>query len=262
MGVEKSFNTLREALSLSAHEHIALVGGGGKTTLMFVLAEECRKAGKRVITSTTTKVWHHQAMKAPYVVYIDSLRPWEDQIGEGLAGVGHVFVGRCVLESGKVDGISPSLSDDLFDDLEADYLLVEADGAAGLPVKAPAAHEPVIPASATMVVAMMGLEAVNNPLSSEVAFRLDETKRITGLATSMPLTPTALSRLFTHPEGLFKRAPKRARRIAFLNKLDLLDSDKDILELAGVILADPRAKINRVIMGSIKVGKYRVLGKE
>jgi probable selenium-dependent hydroxylase accessory protein YqeC len=260
--VERSFNKLRAALSLTGREHIALVGAGGKTTLMLALAEEIRRAGKRVITSTTTKVWHHQAMKAPRVVYTGSLQSWKDQLEEGLAGAGHVFVGRCVLESGKVDGIAPSVSDHIFRDFEADCLLVEADGAAGLPVKTPAAHEPVIPASATMVVAMMGLEAVNSALCSEVVFRLDETRNITGLAMSMPLTPTALSRLFLHPDGLFKGAPRSSRRIAFLNKLDLLDSDEESLELAGMILGDTKARISRVIMGSVKVGKYRVLERE
>ena len=260
--MEKSVSTLRAALSLTSREHIALVGAGGKTALMFALAEEFRSAGKRVITSTTTRVWHHQAMKAPRVVYTESLQSWKGRLAEGLAEVGHVFVGRCVLESGKVDGISASVSDLISKDFEADCLLVEADGAAGLPVKAPAAHEPVIPASATMVVAVLGLEAVNSPLSSEAVFRLDETKKITGLATGMPLTPTALSGLFLHPEGLFKGAPGSARRIAFLNKLDLLDSDEGPLELAGMILGETEAKINRVILGSVKAGRYRVITME
>ena len=260
--MEKSVNTLRAALSLTTHEHIALVGAGGKSTLMFALAEELRREGKRVITSTTTKVWHHQAMNAPHVLYTSALPSWKDRIEEGLCAAGNVFVGRCVLESGKVDGISPSVSDALFREVKADYVVVEADGAAGLPVKAPAAHEPVMPASATMVVAVMSLEAVNRPLLSEVAFRLDEIKKVTGLAMSMPLTPAALSRLFLHPEGLFKRAPRPARRIAFLNKLDLLESDEDALELARMILGEAKEEISRVILGSLKLGRYRVLERE
>jgi probable selenium-dependent hydroxylase accessory protein YqeC len=260
--VERSVSTLRAALSLTAREHIALVGAGGKTTLMFALAEELQRAGKRVITSTTTKVWHHQAMEAPCVVYADTLQPGMDQLEKGLIDFGHVFVGRCVLESGKVDGVGPAVSDTLFRDVDVDYLFVEADGAAGLPIKAPAAHEPVIPASATAVVGLMGLEAVNRPLSSEVAFRLDETKHITGLTTGMPLTPPALARLFTHPEGVFKGAPRAARRIAFLNKLDLLDSDEDALELAGIILEETKARISSVILGSLKLGRYRVMERE
>jgi probable selenium-dependent hydroxylase accessory protein YqeC len=259
--VERSFNKLRAALSLTGREHMALVGAGGKTGILFSLAEELRRAGKRVVTSTTTKVWHHQAMKAPCVVYTADLRPWRDRIKEGLAERGHVFVGRCVLESGKIDGISTQTSDTLFRDIEVDYLLVEADGAAGLPAKAPSSREPAVPASATIVVAVMGLEAVNRPLGSDIVFRLDEVKRITGLAMSMPLTAAALSRLFLHPQGLFKGAPGSARRIPFLNKLDLLKSETDALELAGIILEEAKPEIDRVIIGSVKAGKYRVIEK-
>jgi probable selenium-dependent hydroxylase accessory protein YqeC len=260
--VEKSVNTLRAALPLNAREHLALVGAGGKTTLMFSLAEEFRRAGKRVITSTTAKIWHHQAMKAPCVVYTDGLHPWRERIKEGLDEAGHVFVGRCVLESGKVDGINLHVSDTLFNEMEVDYLLSEADGAAGLPAKAPAAHEPVIPSSATLVVAMMGLEALNCPLNADVAFRLDEMKKITGLAMGMPLTTNALSGLFLHPEGLFKGSPRSARRVTFLNKLDLLKSDEDALELAGLILDEVKARVSRLILGSLKASRYRVLERE
>jgi len=249
---------LRAALSLTAREHIALVGAGGKTSLMFALAEELRKEGKPVITSTTTRVWHHQAMKAPCVVYTEGARSWRDKILDGLARTGHVFVGRCVLESGKVDGMDPVLCDLIFEDLGAGCLIVEADGAGGLPVKAPAAHEPAVPASATRVVALMGLEAVNAPLTAETVFRLDEAKRITGLATTMPMTPEALSGLFLAPEGLFKRAPVSAGRTAFLNKLDLLKSDQDALALARMILNERKGRIRQAILGSVKTGRCRV----
>ena len=256
--MERSFNKLRAALSLTAREHIALVGAGGKTSLMSALAEELRKEGKRVITSTTTRVWHHQAMKAPWVVYTESSQSWKDKIREGLALTGHVFVGRCVLESGKVDGIDPALCDLIFEDFGSGCLIVEADGAGGLPVKAPAAHEPAVPASATRVVALMGLEGLNAPLTAQTVFRLHEAKGITGLATTMPMTPAALSSLFLHPEGLFKRAPVSAAATAFLNKLDLLKSDQEALELAKMILKEGKGRIRPVILGSLKAGRYRV----
>ena len=260
--MERSFHKLRTALSLTARENIALVGAGGKTSLMLALADELSKEGKRVITSTTTRVWHHQAMKAPCVVYTEGAQSWKDKLQEGLARTGHVFVGRCVLESGKVDGVAPAVCDLIFKDLGAGCLIVEADGAAGLPVKAPAAHEPAVPASATRVVALMGLEGVNAPLTAETVFRLDEAKRITGLAATMPMTPAALCSLFLHPEGLFKRSPGSAARTAFLNKLDLLKSDKDALELARMILNEGKGRTRQVILGSVKAGRYRVLERQ
>lgn len=258
----RKVNSLRAVLSLSPREHIALVGAGGKTSLMFALAQELGKKGKRVITSTTTKVYHEQALEAPRAVYIADSRSWMDQLREGLAQGGHVFVGRCVLESGKVDGIHPSVCDELFLGREADYVLVEGDGASGLPVKAPAEHEPLIPASATKVVAVLGLEGVGRPLSAESVFRPEAFKKLTGLQSGEPMTPTVLSKLFLHSEGLFRRTPPSAVRIAFLNKLDLIDRDGEAITLAQEILGDPHREIRRVVLGSIRVGRYSVIERE
>ena len=170
-------------MPLGPREHIALVGGGGKTTLMFALAEELRRNGKRVITSTTTKVWHREALQYEKVLLVGDDADWKNKTREGLSREGTVFVGRSILDSGKVEGISPSLADEVFHDSEVHYLVVEADGSAGHPLKAPAEHEPVIPSSVTMVVAMMGLEAMGARLDEATAFRVEQVKNVTGLDT-------------------------------------------------------------------------------
>ena len=46
------------------------------------------------------------------------------------------------------------------------------------PVKAPAAHEPVIPLEATLVVPVVGLDALEGPID-EVAHRPELVRRIT-----------------------------------------------------------------------------------
>jgi probable selenium-dependent hydroxylase accessory protein YqeC len=260
--VQKPVNTLREAFSLGAREHIAIVGAGGKTALMFALAEELTKEGKKVITTTTTKVWNNQARQAPHVICAGNFPSWKDELVERLATEDHVFVGRRVLESGKMDGLDPSDLDRLFQEQKTDYLVVEADGAAGLPAKAPAAHEPVIPVSATLVVAMMGLEVLGRPLTPEEVFRPEAVKEITGLQLGESLTSKALVKLFLHPQGLFKRTPDSAKRIAFLNKLDLIESDGEAVNLAEEILAGSRGAVGRVVIGSVKDGKYSVFKME
>ncbi len=47
---------LSEALGIQSREVISLVGAGGKTTLMFRLAKELSLSGKKVVTTTTTKI--------------------------------------------------------------------------------------------------------------------------------------------------------------------------------------------------------------
>ncbi len=253
---------LIDALALGAREHIALVGGGGKTTLMFALADELMRKGKRVLASTTTKVWHREALEYEKVLLIEDDGDWKNKKAEGLKSKGTAFVGKSILESGKVEGISASLADEIFHDSNVDYLVVEADGSAGRPLKAPAEHEPVVPSSVTMVVAMMGLEAMSARLNEATAFRLEQVRSITGIETGGILTPRALSKVFLHPAGLFKGAPEGARRVVFLNKEDLVEEDTRAVELADILLADPMKKIDRVILGSLNLGVFRIIKKK
>ena len=52
--------SLWEALALSVKRHrvIALTGGGGKTSVMFRLADELADMGKTVIVTTTTHIFN------------------------------------------------------------------------------------------------------------------------------------------------------------------------------------------------------------
>ena len=249
-----------EALDLGAREHIAFVGGGGKTSLMFALAEEIVGRGKIVLTSTTTKVSYKEAGLAPLVILLGGSAKLEE-LGEKLKSERHVFASARLLDSGKVQGIDPSLADTYYKKLPLDYLLVEADGSAGHPAKAPALHEPVIPESVTIVLALLGLEALGRPLTSETVFRPELAERITGLKSGEELSAPALAKLFLHPQGLFKGSQACAKRVAFLNKLDLLPEESKAKDLADLILADDKNEVDRGIIGSLKNRFYLIRRK-
>lgn len=260
--METFIRDLTTALGLGAKENMAIVGAGGKTSLMFALAEELRMHGGRVVTGTTTKVWYKEAKRFAYVIISGSDSAWHEKVREDLEKYGHVFVGQGVLESGKLEGIGPGFVEKLYHDSAVDYLILEADGAAGLPVKAPVSHEPVIPPSVTLVVAMMGLEALGKDLEPEFVFRLERFKEVTGLVNGEKINHKALARIFHSPKGLFKGTPVSARRVAFLNKLDLLPEDQEAKDLANLLLSLPNGLIDRVVIGSIKEKKYLLIGEK
>ena len=252
---------LISAVALGPGEHVAIVGGGGKTTLMFSLAEELRvKGGSSVITSTTTKIWHHEAHRSPCVLFPDPDSDWHGIVKDALGSHGHVFLGQGLLKSGKVQGISPEFADSLFKEPGVDNLILEADGSAGRPVKVHAEHEPVIPLSTTVVIVVMGLEAIGQLLKPEVVFRFELFEQVTGLRRGDRLTPEGLAKIFHGPGGLFRGSPEPARRIVFLNKLDLLTRDQEAKELADLVLKASLIPIDRVLIGSITKGHYFLLG--
>jgi len=257
--LDKPVQTLEEALAPGGREHIVLVGGGGKTTLLFALANELGGRGRRVITSTTTKIWFREAQRAPQVILVEQNREWRGELNGAVQRHGQAFLGRSLLDSGKVEGIARDLADEIYQDKEGiDYLILEGDGAAGHPVKAPARHEPVIPATATTVIAMLGLEAMWQRAEPEVVFRLNAFEKVTGTKPGHTLTPEALSRVFLDPLGMFKGGPGGARRIVFLNKIDLMNDERGALDLASMLLCGGPERIDRVVIGSLLGKRYHV----
>ena len=130
----------------------ALIGGGGKTTLLYTLTEELRKKGTVLLCTST-----HIMRPTQYEVLE---RASEAEISAALSAHGAVCVGEPSAE-GKLG--PPSLSFDALARL-ADYVLVEADGSRRLPLKAHAPHEPVIPANAQRVVLVVGADGFGKPI--------------------------------------------------------------------------------------------------
>ena len=134
----------------------AIIGGGGKTTLMECLAAELA-AQARVIVCTTTHIYPEQTM--PCLV-----SPTEAEVRAALARAGCVCVGS-VSENGKLS--APELPFRTLCAL-AGYVLVEADGAKHLPLKAHAAHEPVVLPEANQTILVVGASGFGKPMRESV----------------------------------------------------------------------------------------------
>ena len=134
----------------------AIIGGGGKTTLMECLAAEL-SAQARVIVCTTTHIYPEQNM--PCLV-----SPTEAEVEAELARTRCVCVGS-VSESGKFS--APELPFGTLCTL-ADYVIVEADGAKRLPLKAHASYEPVVPPEANQTILVVGASGFGSPMRERV----------------------------------------------------------------------------------------------
>ncbi len=201
---------LWERLCLDPRRHrvVTLVGGGGKTTLMYALAREVWEAGGRAAVTTSTHILPHPRLAAVDGLRVEELRAVLDRRGV-------VCVGSPGPE-GKLRG-TPGLE---VEQIPADVVLVEGDGAHHRPLKAPGDHEPVIPPGSRAVVAAAGLDCLGKPVQA-VCHRPE---RVCGLLKKRPdalVEPGDVVLLLSSPLGGRKGvAPHMAFRCA-LNKADL-----------------------------------------
>ncbi len=240
---------LKEALDIVPGEVISLVGGGGKTTLMFALAQELASGGESVVTTTTTKIFEPSPTETPLLL----MESDEDQMLAmllwNLEKYRHITLASEKLPSGKLNGVSPEFVARLAGLNQVSYVVVEADGAARKPLKAPNPTEPVIPHNTSLVIAVVGIDALGCRLTEEDVFRPEIVSKLLGLPLGEVISAEAIASLIIHPQGITKGSPARARIIPFINKMDLDNGLSKGRGLADRILAMKHPQIERVILG-------------
>ena len=239
--------SLFSALEIDPPQMAAIIGSGGKTSLMYALAEEIQGRGLRVITTTTTKIFPPLAEQSPELILTE--KP-EDLISRATKALGkhrHITVAAAQLESGKLDGIKPDLAGLLLAHTGADVVIAEADGSRGLPIKAPAAHEPVIPGLAELVVPVVGLSGLRQPLDEETVFRADIFSDLSGIPMGKAITANGIARALFHPNGTLRRVGPGMRVIPVLNQSDLVDAAV-ACAAAEALLAVGTGRITKVVI--------------
>lgn len=189
MDWEQKFPFLRE----KGHV-VSLIGGGGKTTLLYALSAYCTAKGWRVLTTTTTHI--RKPVNVPWIAVNEEEKTasLECESSECKTSVGI----KCVCENTawenagkerdrlwqqgtyvvagtpapheKLTILPEAIRSEWISD--ADITFLEADGAKCLPCKFPAAHEPVILPQSDIVLEVAGLSALYRPLG-EVCFRAE-----------------------------------------------------------------------------------------
>jgi molybdenum cofactor cytidylyltransferase len=223
-------------MGLGPHELVAIVGAGGKTTILHALGRELAATGRKVILTTTTRMAPDQI--ADPVCWSDDPREVDAALSVGAP----LFV-LSDHDDGKVVGLGPDAVDHLFSSTSVDHLIAEADGARTMSIKAPAAHEPVIPRTATTVIVVMGADAFGRPLGA-VAHRADRITALTGFTEDDLVTPGRAAAILLHTEGGLKGIPPAARVVVAITKVTP-DNAQAVSALAGIVSS--HASIDRCV---------------
>lgn len=237
---------LEEAFSLKKGDVVSLVGGGGKTTLLFALAEELSSCHAGIVLTTTTKIWPPLSSPSLDLFLSPDLSSIKEWIGRNFDRVSFLIVAREKLENGKLQGLPPDWIGELASIRGVSFILVEADGAAGRPLKAPRDYEPVVPENTTLLVPVVGIDGLEAPLDDLHVFRADLAARLLDADFGSEMTPARVARLISIT---VERRPLGARVIPFLNKMDLPEGLEKGTRLADLLLADPAIHASQVVLG-------------
>lgn len=243
--------TLTSAFEIGNGDVVTLVGAGGKTTLMFGLAQEFSRLGKRVIITTTVKMYKKDVARADRTVFCKNIETLERQLAQSRTLGGVVSVASEPASEDKFKGIDPSVIDELASRNLADLVVVKGDGAGERLFKAPANHEPAIPSATSLVVPVVGVKAVGKPLTSKNCQRPEIAARLAGVRLGDVITPRVVARILTHEKGGAKNVPPRARIIPLLNQVDTEEELKIAMHAADLTLGLSRGRFQRVVLGRL-----------
>jgi probable selenium-dependent hydroxylase accessory protein YqeC len=212
--------TLSQAMGIEEKSVVTFVGAGGKTTSMYKTAHELSDRGLAVLITTTTKIYSpgyegrdnlNLILGSPQVL-CEKFK----KVDRGI-----VVAAACELpNSEKLAGYTPDEIDLIHSRKIFDVILVEADGAKEKPVKAPAAHEPVIPKSANFCIGVVGLDCLDKPLNEQIAHRAESLAALSGQGMNSIIHEETIKSLVLSPAGLFKSVWGDCFRILMLNKAD------------------------------------------
>lgn len=214
-------------LGLEHDKTIAIVGAGGKTALMWLLAREAAARGERVLATTSTHIF------MPSPSQCDRFVPADQPLKAACAlAPGKIVCAGTANASGKCTGLSPHD----FAQIKNDEIRIvyEADGAKRLPVKIHSETEPVIHSGTDAAVIVLGLSALDQP-ACMVCHRWPRWTRFR-TAPMRPLSPADLLDL-AHESAAAAGLSRQRLRI-LLNQADLFPDDPRINQMVHSLRQD------------------------
>ena len=235
-------NCFLHTLGIHKKDVVCITGAGGKTSLMFRLAQEAKRQDFKVLVTTSTKI----------------LVPGGDQY-DRLDLSGTLFSGGSVLAPGiYVGGLPTPVSDKMTGvDMHLlaaqrklfDLVLIEADGAAAKPLKGWNSTEPVIPEFTTKTIGVLDIQTIGRIICAALVHRVEIFSGLTGGKVGETVTMEHLARVVSHNQGLF--ADAQGTEILYINKVE---SEIDRRNVDGLRAKLPSLPSRRIVAGSVRQG--------
>jgi len=220
------YNEINRALNLSFPCIVAVVGCGGKTSLIKQIAEGF--LGKKVLISPTTKAFPAKVENADY------------------RGVFNPATGK--LEALPEHELKNLVSN-------YDVVLLEADGSRSLPCKGWRADEPVIPRFCTHTIGIVTLNALNCLADSAYIHNLPQFLALTRLREGEAITLETLQAMVCAPGGMFKNSV--GSRMLLVNQVESQSDASIANEFLKTIKESYPNMFTKLLHGSIHHDTWR-----
>ena len=230
---------------------VAIVGGGGKTSLLYRLGEEAVELDHSAILAGTTRFTPRPLPGLATTVIEASDEVIVDRAREALGAGCPLVLHTGDASKGRLRPITSEVADELAALPGLGLLALEADGSKMLPFKAPAEHEPVIPTSATHVVAVVGMRALDAPLNDEHVHRPERIRAIVG--PEERCTAEVIARVLADERGGRSHVGNRSYSV-LVNQADI-----DPVAAHNLAEAIRTAGVARVVVASLRDQEQPVL---
>ncbi|MBU3106852.1 selenium cofactor biosynthesis protein YqeC [Clostridium gasigenes] len=243
---------LNKVLELRLGSVISIIGSGGKTTLMYLLAKELKNENK-VLVTTTTKIYKPKKDEVDFLALgNESFNKLKNSCLKGIYAYG-IFIN----DDNKLVGVKP-------EDLEAkfkyfDYSIIEADGSKRKSIKGWNSNEPIVCNKTNKTIGIISIDILGKEINECNVHRVKEFNKITNTKPGEEVNEKNILSVIFNKDGLFKRA--KGEKILFINKIDSYKEYKDSLFLLKSIKESNEKNniIDKIIFGSLKNMKFEIL---
>lgn len=204
------------ALGISSGDVVAFAGAGGKSGAILNSAHELAGEGMRVIIAPTTKMFHSEIEAVGTLAVSEDPEELLEKTEKALRGSSVVVAGSAMISKNRIGGVDPEAISSL--SALADIVLVEADGSRRRPIKGTADHEPLLPGSATLVVAVANIQALGRSVDEDNVHRPVLFSKLTGIGSGQSITPRAFARSLA--QGSLRNVPSGTRAVALITGVE------------------------------------------
>ncbi|MGK0465159.1 MAG: putative selenium-dependent hydroxylase accessory protein YqeC [Clostridium sp.] len=233
---------LSNCLELKKSDIISIVGAGGKTTMMFKVAEELRRSNK-VLVTTTTKIYVPLEDKYDFICTDSEMMSRYVHMKEN----GIYILGSGLNGANKILGLSEKELDELVPYF--DYIIIEADGSKKKRLKGWSEFEPVIYKKTTKTIGIIDIQAFGMVISEDNIHRSKIFCELTGAKQRELVSIEHLFNIIINPLGLFKAA--LGEKILYINKVEGPSDMTLAKSLANKVNSNDKKIIDKVSIGSL-----------